>query len=101
MLGAPDPAYIRARRVLVDALEALREHRTAVLLVDAQAIYLHTGESSLAVPPYTTDADLTLDPKLLADDSRLDALMRGAGFTPAPGPDALAPGSGHMACLST
>ena len=65
MLGAPDPVYVRARRVLLDALDALREHRGAVLLVGAQAIYLHTGEVDLAVAPYTSDADLALNPTVL------------------------------------
>ena len=86
MLGAPDPVYVQARRVLLDALEALREQRTAVLLVGAQAIYLHTGEGHLAVAPYTSDADLALDPAVLADDPRLDTLLSGAGFRPTPEP---------------
>lgn len=85
MPGAPDPLYVRARRVLLDALEALREQLAAVILVGAQAIYLHTGEGDLAVAPYTTDADLALNPAALADDPGLDALMRAAGFAPAPG----------------
>jgi hypothetical protein len=91
MLGASepvyDPLYIRARQVLLDALEALQAHRNAVLLVGAQAIYLHAGEAELAVEPYTTDADLALNPAVLAGDPKLEALMSSAGFTPAPGPD--------------
>jgi len=35
-----------ARRVLLDALEALGEHRDPTILVGAQAIYLHTGDAS-------------------------------------------------------
>jgi hypothetical protein len=69
----------------LDALDALHEHRNAVLLVGAQAIYLHTGEADLAVAPYTSDADLVLNPAILADDPRLDDVMRAAGFVPAPG----------------
>ena len=42
MPGAPDPVYVLARRVLLDALQALGEQRSAVVLVGAQAIYLHT-----------------------------------------------------------
>ena len=48
----PDPEYIAARRVLLDALEALGENRKALVLVGAQAIYLHVGEGDLAVAPY-------------------------------------------------
>ena len=47
MIGAstPDPEFVAARRVLLDALEALGAHRKAVVLVGAQAIYLHVGEA--------------------------------------------------------
>ena len=33
-------AEIAARRALLDALEALKSHRDAVILIGAQAIYL-------------------------------------------------------------
>lgn len=86
MIGAsPDPIYVRARRVLLDALEALAPFRDALILVGAQAIYLHTGDTSLAVAPYTTDADLALNPELLVPDPRLETTMRRAGFAPASG----------------
>ena len=49
--GSPDPEYIAARRVLLDALAALGTHRKAVVPVGAQAIYLHAGEGDLAVAP--------------------------------------------------
>ena len=35
--------------------------------------------------PYTTDADLALDPELLVPDPKLEPRMRAAGFSPAPG----------------
>ena len=54
MPGAPDPEYVLARRVLLDALQALGEQWSAVVLVGAQAIYLHTGDAELAVASYTT-----------------------------------------------
>ena len=38
--GSPDPEYVAARRVLLDAFEALGAHRKSVVLVGAQAIYL-------------------------------------------------------------
>jgi hypothetical protein len=80
MTGAADEAYVRARRVLLDALEALADHRDAVILVGAQAIYLHVGEGDLNVAPYTTDGDLALDRDALADDPTLKSLMESAGF---------------------
>jgi hypothetical protein len=44
-----DELYTVARTVLLDALEALGEHRKALVLVGAQAIYLRVGEADLAV----------------------------------------------------
>jgi len=56
--GVPDPLYIRARAVLIDAVAALGDPREAVVRVGAQAIYLHTGDADPAVAaPFTTDAD--------------------------------------------
>jgi hypothetical protein len=60
--GEPDPLYVRTRRTLLDAVEALGVHRDAIVLVGAQAIYLHTGDAALAVAEYTTDADFTVSP---------------------------------------
>ncbi len=77
---APDPEYVAARRVLLDALEALGRQRKAVVLVGAQAIYLHVGEGDLAVSPYTTDGDLAIDPRELDDEPALAATLEAAGF---------------------
>jgi hypothetical protein len=66
--------------VLLDALEALVAHRDALVLVGAQAIYLWAGEADLAVAPYTTDADLAIDPIALASAPALAEAMTGAGF---------------------
>ncbi len=77
-----DPLYVRARAALLDAAEALAEHRDAVVLVGAQAIYLHTGDAELAVAEYTTDADFTISPADLADAPLLADLLGARGFTP-------------------
>ena len=45
MSGGPDPLYVRARNALLDAADALVEQLDAVVLVGAQAIYLHTGDA--------------------------------------------------------
>jgi hypothetical protein len=85
MPGERDPLYVLARHVLINALEALADHRRAVILIGAQAIYLHIGEGDLAVAPFTTDGDIALDPAELADEPKLEELMTKAGFSLAPG----------------
>jgi hypothetical protein len=75
-----DELYVIARRLLLDALDALGEHKGATILVGAQAIYLHTGDADLGVAEYTTDADLTFDPDLLAEIPPLEQALEGAGF---------------------
>jgi hypothetical protein len=77
-----DELYVVARRVLLDALEALGPHREALVVVGAQAIYLRAGEADLVVAPYTTDGDLALDPDLLAEIPPLEAALVEADFVP-------------------
>jgi len=79
--GAPEPLYVLARRVLLDALQALGEQQEAVILVGAQAIYLHTGEADLAVAEYTTDGDIAIDPFALRPEPRLQESLTAAGFS--------------------
>jgi hypothetical protein len=67
--------------VLLDALEGLGEQRGAVVIVGAQAIYLHTGDAELAVAPYTTDGDVAIDPSRLRNDPKLAEALGGAGFS--------------------
>lgn len=78
----PDALYVRARAALLDAAEALDVHRDALVLVGAQAVYLHTGDTILAVAEYTTDADFTVAPADLADAPLLADLLGARGFTP-------------------
>jgi len=80
MSGEPDRHYIVARSVLLDALEALGAQRKAVILIGAQAIYLHTGAVELAIAEFTTDADLALDPVLLQPAPEIESAMTAAGF---------------------
>jgi hypothetical protein len=80
MPGAPDPLYVKAREVLLDALEALGPHRSSLVLVGAQAIYLHTGEADVAVAPFTTDADVIIDPGGLADHPIIGEALQASGF---------------------
>lgn len=94
MPGEPDQLYIEARRALLDALEALKPHLDSLIVVGAQAIYLHAGEADVAVATYTKDGDVAIDPRNLGaipHSTRrcwtLDSLRASSqAFGTAPGP---------------
>ena len=94
MPGAPDPLYVRARRALLDATDALEAHLGAIVLVGAQAIYVHTGEADLAdIAPsapleYTTDADFSLSPTDLSDSPTVASVLIEHGFSRGANPGA-------------
>lgn len=75
MPGAPEPDTCSPRLFCWTALEALGERRNAVIVVGAQAVYLHTGAIGLGVPEFTLDADITLDPALLREIPEIEAAM--------------------------
>jgi len=79
-MSTVDPLYVAARKILLDALEALAPHSDAVVIAGAQAIYLRAGQGDLAVAPYTTDGDLALDPRRLTERPALEQTMGEAGF---------------------
>jgi hypothetical protein len=72
--------YVKARTVLLDALEALGEHRSSAILVGAQAIYVHAGEATFGMVPYTTDADIAIDPRSLERKPPIEEAMKNGGF---------------------
>jgi hypothetical protein len=39
---------VQARSAVLDALDALEDHRESVVVIGAQAIYLHTGSAQVA-----------------------------------------------------
>jgi hypothetical protein len=80
MIGEPRIEYVEARRVLLDVLSALREQLDAVVLVGAQAVYLRTVGRLPTYQPYTTDADIVVDPSRLSDRPAIGAVMTAAGF---------------------
>lgn len=80
MSEQPRIEYIEARRVLLDVLSALREQLNAVVLVGAQAVYLRAADRLPTYQPFTTDADIVLDPSLLTDRPALGDVMRSTGF---------------------
>jgi len=53
---------VRARSALLDAIDALAEQKNSVVLIGAQAVYLHAGGLNIALAEATKDADLALDP---------------------------------------
>ncbi len=73
-----------ARTALLDAIEALEAQLDAIIVVGAQAIYLHTGSAEVAIAEFTTDGDLALDPDVLSSDPLVNQAMREAGFEPDP-----------------
>lgn len=80
MPGEPDPLYVLARRALLDGLAALEPHLGSIVVIGAQAVYLHTGPADLAVAEFTTDADLALVPEFLADKPSIRSLLEADGF---------------------
>ena len=72
---------------MLDVLDVLGPHLKSVILVGAQAIYIHTGEAEFAISPFTYDADLAIDPFKLAASPRLVEVMEKAhfGLTDQPG----------------
>jgi hypothetical protein len=78
-----------ARIGLLDALEALESHLDALVLIGAQAVYMHTGSTEIALAEFTTDGDLAVDPDLLSSDPLVEEAMSAAGFAPDPRPSAI------------
>ncbi len=72
---------IEARRALLDVLEALGDQRESVILIGAQAIYLHTSSFDSSVAEYTKDADLALKLDGLANEPSIGFLLTQAGFS--------------------
>lgn len=82
MSGVPDPLYVRARTALLDAADALADQLDAVVLVGAQAVYIHAGDADfVATAPYTTDADFCVAPADLSDIPLLPELLTAHGFS--------------------
>jgi hypothetical protein len=76
-----DDILVQARSALLDALDALQDHRDSVIIIGAQAIYLHTGSAQVALAEATKDSDLVLDVRSLGDDPRIEVAVERANFT--------------------
>lgn len=77
---------VAAQSALIDAVLALQDQKDALIVIGAQAVYLHTGRIDVALAETTKDSDVALDPGKLVDDPRIEAAMKGAGFLPAAQP---------------
>lgn len=84
MPGESDPILVDARRALLDALDALEGHRDNVIVIGAQAVYMHTGALDLPLAETTKDADIALDGSQLDEDPRVEQALADAGFYPDP-----------------
>ncbi|WOH18099.1 hypothetical protein IRJ34_17350 [Paenarthrobacter sp. GOM3] len=79
-LGGSDDLLVLSRSALLDALEALSDQTTAVIVIGAQAIYLHAGNAPVALAAATKDSDLVVDPRVLSPEPLLEQAMKRAGF---------------------
>ncbi len=75
------PEYVDARRALLDVLELLEAQRAGLVLVGAQAIYLHAPAEQAHLYTYTLDGDLALDPDLLTESPDIGRVLVDAGYT--------------------
>jgi hypothetical protein len=73
---------VLARRVLLDAVDALDRQRDALILIGAQAIYIHTGSVKIAFAETTKDSDVAINRRQLKDDPLIEQAMAEAGFRP-------------------
>ncbi len=80
LTGGSDEIMVLARSALLDALIAIEAHRDSVIVIGAQAIYLHTGSAPVAVAETTKDSDLGIDVRTLDDEPLIEDAMRRAGF---------------------
>ncbi len=95
--GVPDSLYVQTRAALLDAVEALGDHRNALVLVSAQAVYLTPTTPAPPSPSTPSDVDFTVSPADLADDPYWPT-SSGHGFTAREHPVV---GSDLMASTST
>lgn len=75
-----DPDLIDARRVLLVVLASLEPHRDALVVIGAQAVHERTKGLVDVDSTATSDADIGVDPALLATCPDLFEAMLAAGF---------------------
>ncbi|GAA1228684.1 hypothetical protein GCM10009676_08900 [Prauserella halophila] len=72
---------VLARSALLDALDALHDHLDGIVVIGAQAVYLHTGGANVALAEATKDSDVALDPRKWTDPPTIEDVLHAAGFT--------------------
>lgn len=75
-----DELLLASRSILIDAIFLLQDHDAGVTVVGAQAVYLRSPSVFLGVAPTTSDADIVLNPQLIANEPEISELMEGASF---------------------
>ncbi|MBW8172123.1 hypothetical protein K0651_03555 [Ornithinimicrobium sp. Arc0846-15] len=81
---AVDDMLVQSRIALLDALDALADHRDAVIIIGAQAVYLHAPPHLSPLAESTKDSDLAFDPRALNESPLIEEAMSKAGFVPDP-----------------
>ena len=77
-----DSQSIAGRSALLDAAISLEPHLDSLVLIGAQAIYLYTGDTDVAIATSTKDSDIAVLPGRLGGSPTLDDAMALAGFEP-------------------
>lgn len=81
MTGDTDPIYVAARRTMLDALEALSPLGLEnFVMVGAHAVYVHAATTVGPIAPFTSDADLVVDPRSLRLPNVIQHSLAKAGF---------------------
>lgn len=75
-----DDLLVRSRTAMLDALDALAAQREAIIVIGAQAVYLRTNASTVALAEATKDSDLAVDPRSLNPSPEISEAMLAAGF---------------------
>lgn len=74
------PDLVEARNTLLVVLQSLEPHRDALVLIGAQAVHERTKGLVDVISTATSDADIGVDPALLATGPDLFEAMLAAGF---------------------
>ncbi|MCY3851312.1 MAG: hypothetical protein OXF75_11005 [Acidimicrobiaceae bacterium] len=78
--GGSNDLLTQARSALLDAFDALEQHRDSVIVIGAQAVYIRAKGALVAVAEATKDSDLAVDPRTLDDEPLLQMAMERGGF---------------------